>query len=324
MAHEYVVRASLDMDIGWMDGARPGVTSARVPTNLPRNFGEFMLNNSPNDLLYLDDIDWFDPENRPELPTENFLFPRTLFYIEFRIEVDNPDDRYLVADEKLERLEALMRLFQVGYISVRRDGIYVVTDEGVKNPPGSFRHWFNQELAKSMNVKPIPYRRDQMSSFDFEDDRFENFIAFFETNWKMSSEKPFLIPLVWFSKSYEAIMPADRLVALLISLESIFGEIGETTYKIATRCSCFIYPPGEARQKTSERLKKLYGERSRILHGDRLNLVGVSNEDIDNLEEYSRQALAKLLTLYAQGQKFKNPNSFDRFVFLPWNSASST
>ena len=102
---------------------------------------------------------------------------------------------------------------------------------------------------------------------------------------------------------------------MMIAVESVFGNGSEIAYKVALRSSCFIYPPGEAREAAFTKVKRIYNERSRILHGDWLD-TRLTVEDVDLFEEHTRKAIVRLLDLWQSGTVLDKEDKLDAFLFF--------
>ncbi len=65
--------------------------------------------------------------------------------------------------------------------------------------------------------------------------------------------------------------PADALVDAMIALENLFGSgqaQGEVTFRVATATACLLETEASARRGLRRAVLDLYGERSRIVHGN--------------------------------------------------------
>ena len=92
----------------------------------------------------------------------------------------------------------------------------------------------------------------------------------------------------------------DRLLDIAVALEVLFGlQGGELTHKLSVRAAHLLGASGEERLAVYESVRRLYRERSRIVHGDRRNRDG-RQKDIEETVEggyrIGREALLKILT----------------------------
>ena len=66
-----------------------------------------------------------------------------------------------------------------------------------------------------------------------------------------------------FNSSYERRELVDRLIDLVIALEALFGEQGDSlSLKVASRCACWLYPPGQERWDAFVAVRDMYRKRS--------------------------------------------------------------
>ena len=100
-----------------------------------------------------------------------------------------------------------------------------------------------------------------------------------------------------FSSSYERRELEDRLIDLVIALEALLndGESDSVSFKIATRCAGWLYPPGERRVSLFRFIKSVYGLRSDAVHASRRNRREPTTAELDRLECVVRASLIKFL-----------------------------
>jgi hypothetical protein len=94
-----------------------------------------------------------------------------------------------------------------------------------------------------------------------------------------------------FNLAYQRNTIEDRFIDYFISLESLYstvGERGEVTHRISTRASRVLSEKFEDRQTKRKMLKKLYGYRSGIVHGEQIRL---RQEHLDEIENVVRLSL---------------------------------
>ena len=126
---------------------------------------------------------------------------------------------------------------------------------------------------------------------------------------------PLYIATTRFSSSYDKRTLADRLIDLMIALEALLGSQTETTYKIALRFACLLHAPGEARKNAFRSIKIIYGERSKIVHGDRLE-PEYTETQVDNFEGAVRRLIGKFLELIIQGTELDSEEKIDNLLFF--------
>ena len=91
------------------------------------------------------------------------------------------------------------------------------------------------------------------------------------------------------SSGIERRSPEDRLIDYMIGLEALYLPDGnaELSFRLSLRVA-FLLSSGEARKETFEFLRKMYGMRSKIVHGSKYEL---SEEDVKKLEQLLRESI---------------------------------
>lgn len=294
IAEKYLVRAELQFD--WEYKKKGDAEQPLVPHRLPVTLGPFKLDQSPNFEFHL--ADHLGTEHVREV---DGAYPFSLLFFEIEVEVPERRDVEARADETLGHVEILLRLFQPGYIYVRRHLFVGAIKEGKPkfSLPLSFSLYWG-----SPPIKPKPESLYGRSPYRFDDAVLARFIEFFNDYWPIMQQKqPRLVTALHrFSSSYERRTLADRLTELVIALEALFGDddVDSVTYKVALRCASWLYPPSEARAKAFKTLREIYSDRSKILHGREL-APKHSNEEIELFEDYLRQAMKKFLSQFKNG-----------------------
>ena len=256
---EYLVRASLEFLIDF-DHANRGQNPA-IPHRLPVNMGPFQLDRSPNAEHFLADVGFIDPEQLGR-DHPDWEYPVSLLYVESEISVPDKCDPQTEAESKFESLEWLLRLFQPGDVSVRRHNW--MWHYGAQGP----------KLTLFFNFRPVKPQSTALYErcpYLLRDEDLNCLAAFFESHWDAFSKASdnFKTALRRFNSSYEKRDLADRLLDLVIALDALFGdgEPGSITYKVAMRGASWLYPLGDGRADAFRKIKRLYGLRSRAVHG---------------------------------------------------------
>jgi len=306
MAEPYLVRAKLEF--GWEFEERENQKFLKRPSRLPVEFGLFRLDQSPNFEFYLMDLGWLEPDYKGDSHPD-WEYPVSLLYVETKVEVQSGLHPQSVADDILEQLEAMLRLFQGGEVCLRRHEYMWHFKERIPKLALFFRY---------RPIKAEPATLYSRGVYRMDDETLGKFIDFFNRYWDIIHQKP--QPLYnaafRFSSSYEKRTLADRLVELVITLEALFGDRSDSlTYKIALRCSSLLYPPSETREKVFKAIKKVYADRSAIVHGERLDSK-YSNEEIDQLEDYIRRSMLKFLEQYKKGNPITSGEELDELLFF--------
>jgi hypothetical protein len=93
-----------------------------------------------------------------------------------------------------------------------------------------------------------------------------------------------------FNLAYQRDTNEDRFIDYFVSLESLYstaGERGEVTHRISTRASRVLAQKFEDRQTEQKKLKKLYGYRSGIVHGEQIRLQQKHIDEVENIVRLS-------------------------------------
>ena len=312
MTKTYIFRAGLETGF-YVESVKGRAQGLSIPKQLPIEFGPFRLDRSPNSEFYL-----AQQQGRVGLPLEdiklldgpipNQEYPNSVLYVETNIEVKGDEDPEIAADEVFEELEAMLRLFQIGNVSLRRNPSMGTSFESSKLT------WFIFERSIKPKPEPLYHRYPYL----VDDSVLHNFRQYFSHYWKTVHRKPKRIynALRRFSSSHEERVSADRLLELVIALESLFGGKGDsTTYKVALRASCFLYPPGRDRQETFKKIRRAYDDRSRLIHGDRLH-PKYTDEEIDAIEDLLRKAINKFLEYAVNDTRISSEEDLDSLLFF--------
>lgn len=301
MNKTYLVRAKL------------GGAISKIPKRLPAKFGQFLLDYSPNSEIWLIEQGFNEPSADNRVLHEDSGYPVSLLYVKTEIKVGEKQNTLDAADDILEQLEAMLRLFQPGDIHIRRHKVWTL-NKGIPELYLSLAPWLHPIKAEPTTI----YNR---KDYELNDETLDKFIDFFNSYWDLIHRKPQPLwnALFRFSSSYEKRTLADRLVELMIAMEALFGDKAELTYKISLRSACMLYPAGEARERAFDTTKRLYEERSKIVHGKTLNSRS-DNQRISQFEDYVRNSIIKFFQLYSDGHlsisSTVSGEELDRLIFF--------
>ena len=119
-----------------------------------------------------------------------------------------------------------------------------------------------------------------------------------------------------FSSSYEKRDLADRLIDLVIALEALFGDSdsSSTTYKMAMRGACWLYAKESDRHAAFRTIKKLYGYRSRIVHGNSALGKDLTGQQVNDLECMVRSGLRKFLDWQVKNGETPSGTKIDELI----------
>ncbi|MEI8374284.1 MAG: hypothetical protein WCJ35_15785 [Planctomycetota bacterium] len=93
-------------------------------------------------------------------------------------------------------------------------------------------------------------------------------------------------------------------------IEAIFGVTSELVYRISLLSACLLTDRGDARKAKFEEVKKLYGLRSKVVHGEQL-----TDEKVASALNDSYRLLADLLLLTINKGRVLGQEDFDQAVF---------
>ena len=174
MTNQYLIRADLEF------GFHAGVP---VPTDLPLNLGPFQLNRSPNAELYLANLDLIEPD---WLGRVNHYpqFPMSFLYVELKYTCDDDENPTKIADDYLDRLEPLLRLFQAGKVSVLRHGVWHTDKSDKLMPAWSFSGYDFKP------VKPPIGGLHEYGDYPLGDNALVDLVKFFDRFWDVLDKSP--------------------------------------------------------------------------------------------------------------------------------------
>ncbi len=294
---EYLMRA--DLSFGHFKGVP-------VSTALPVKLGPFQLDQSPNAALYLTERGLYEPDQVGQVRRDS-AFPMSLLYLERKVTCARGAPPTKHADDALDRLERLLRIFQSGEVSVRRHGVWRIHQNGGLTPGWSFSG-YDFRPVKS----PIEGLREY-GDYPLDDATLGKVIKFVARFWDVLDAVPdnLQVAMARLSSSYEKRDGLDRLVDLVIALEALFGDrSGIST--IAKRGGFWLYKTESERRNASKTIKKLYRHRSRVVHGGPGR--NVREQEMNGLEAMVRSSLIKFLNCHVQQGKPPSPRDIDRLI----------
>lgn len=124
------------------------------------------------------------------------------------------------------------------------------------------------------------------------------------------TNEPFKIAIEAFHS--HTLSPNERLVAasLWSGMESLFSVDHEITFKLAAYVASMLEDRGERRLSLFEKVKKLYGERSRIVHGQK-----ISEERLTSHIAEVRGILSRVLVHIVEAGKIPDRSELDKMLF---------
>ena len=301
---EYSARAVVEFESvdQWDCAGGPPMVWPQFPVDV----GPFRLDVSPNNDIYFDGVLGIGSERMAHRQV-NWDYPVSVLYVDTHLEMPDRESPIPCADERFNRFEQLLRLFQPGAVAVRRHS-FVQDVSG-----GGF--WIE---TSGNNVKSSVVTRYERLVYRLDDETMVRFSAFFADYWDaLDGRDPSVkLALSRFSSSYERRELSDRLLDLVIALEALFsdGDSGSVTFKIATRCAGWLYPPGENRLSLFRFVKYAYRLRSDAVHGRKRNRQEPTTEDLDRLECVVRASVMKFLDHQKSHQDTPEPKDLDEMM----------
>ena len=298
---QFTVRA--DIHLGswqqWDCQDCPGLGGDEYP--IPITLGTYRLDWSPNYGAYMAEIRGIDPDNY----RHDSDFPYGVFMVETEGEAQGRSSVIRAADQKLETLEWLLRLFQPGDVSVRRHG-------SVRNPETSGA-WVS---LCGPPRKPINAPLYDRPPYHIHDDILAELYGFVVDYLDVIPQMPDRIQraLTRFNSSYEKRDSADRLTDLNIALEALFNgeKRGGTTSRIARRCAGWLKPPGVERDQLLRTVVEGYNTRSAIVHGRTSEVL--DDRQVDEIENIVRASLVNIMARAKAGHEVLVGNDFDQII----------
>ena len=300
MTKQYLVRAELAF--GFQEG---------VPTStpLPAKLGPFHLDHSPNAELYLADLGLIESH---QISRDNYdsKFPMSLLYLEHNYTFSNDESPTKHADDVLDRLESLLRLFQPGEVSVLRHGVWHIDAAGEMTPAWSFSAYDFKP------VKPPIEGLHECGEYPLDDTTLESLIEFIDLFWHVLDNIAgnLKIAMARLSSSYEKRDLADRLIDLVIALEALFGDgrAHGLAHKLAKRGAWWLHATETERCATFRTIKKLYRYRNKVVHGK----LGRALPDhrVNELEGMVRSSIRRFLDWQMKHGKTPNGACIDGLI----------
>ncbi len=277
----------------------PGLGGQEYP--IPITIKTYRLDWSPNFGAYMAGIRGIDPDNY----RYDSEFPYGVLMVETEGEAQDRSSVIRAADQKLEALEWLLRLFQPGNVSVRRHGFVLNPETGgawvsFSGPPR----------------KPIIAPLYDRPPYHIHVDTLGELYGFVVDYLDVVPQVPERVKraLARFNSSYEKRDSADRLTDLNIALEALFNDQGRggTTAKIARRCAGWLKPPGMERDQLLRIVEEGYNTRSAIVHGRESEVP--DDRQADSIEDIVRASLVKLMTRARAGDEVLVGSDLDQLI----------
>lgn len=107
----------------------------------------------------------------------------------------------------------------------------------------------------------------------------------------VNAQKQVKRSIKWFNKAYADVEREDKLIDLIVSLESLYKITG---YRLCLRCAYNLAKNNEDCERIFTVMKNAVDERNRIIHGGS-SLNATVKEIFQDVEEFTRQSILKFL-----------------------------
>lgn len=275
------------------------------PEKLPMTIGEFRIARSPNFEHYLQKLGWIEaePSSKPD-----WDYPMSYLYVETEFDIRDKEDPFERADNILEQLEAMFRLYRTGGIYIRRHDIWHIEDDKRES----------MVIFRVAPDRPEPPRIGLQGDYPLNDEVLTGFQTYFSKYWGIVSgrKKNLWSAIYRFNSSYERHTIEDRLVELMIAMEALYGDKEYHRYKIPLRCSCLLFPAGEERKDNFKFIRGLYDDRSKLLHGGIAELPGVTKFEVDRFEDLVRRSIQEFTDISKEGKPIPSGSQLDDMLFF--------
>jgi Apea-like HEPN len=120
---------------------------------------------------------------------------------------------------------------------------------------------------------------------------------------RMEKNKNILLAFNRLTFGYERLRPEDRLIDFMIGLEALFLDVeDELSYRLSLRVAALLGDTPEKRERIFTELRRAYGQRSKIAHGNNpkkdIDIGGTKipfEELVNRVEEHLRSAIKEFL-----------------------------
>jgi len=299
---KYLARGKVEHEFAVLD--KKGI-HVNFPEKLPITIGEFRIARSPNFEHYLRELGWIAAKqsNKPD-----WEYPMSYLYVETVFDIEDKGDPFDKADNILEQLEAMFRLYHTGGIYIRLHDVWHINEDKRER----------MVIFRVAPDRPEPPRIGLQGDYPLNDEVLIGFQTYFSKYWGIVSgrQKNLWSAIYRFNSSYERRTIEDRLVELMIAMEAIYSDKEYHRYKIPLRCSCLLFPPGEERKGNFKFIKDLYDDRSKLLHGGITDLPGVTTFEVNRFEDLVRRSIQKFMDIFKEGKPIPDGPQLDDILFF--------
>lgn len=220
------------------------------------------------------------------LKTSDILKKPNRFVIETKFSVQKDDSkREKIALRRFDSVVLALRIFSGEDVNYQ----YRITEP------------LNEYFGSGKTIS-VEHGKNPVSKFYLSSKRCEGFKDFWNKHREIFLEKniPKQLNIAFkrFSFALDRKELEDRLIDLIVSLESLYlksGEIQELSYRLSQRGALLLGETKEEKTTIKETIKEAYNLRSKIVHG-----VGakVDKEFLSEIQSLVRKSLVKFLNFY--------------------------
>lgn len=193
-----------------------------------------------------------------------------------------PPSSYIDVIERFNKLVTALRLFKEGTVLFSRFKIIPALDVHIiESVSSNFLASGNLLYRKSFGQTYI-LGATEINEFQ----RFWNKFDYLIQSTKLS------MAIRRFNYGYERDRPEDKLLDYMIAFEALFSKTnentGELSHKLSVRVARLLKSDYIDRKTIAKNMKIFYGKRSKVVHGDELEL---DSEVVNNVEKYLRESI---------------------------------
>lgn len=193
-----------------------------------------------------------------------------------------PPSSYIDVIERFNKLVTALRLFKAGTVLFSMFKIIPALDV---------------HIIKSVNSNVLArnnllYRKSYGQTYILGATEINEFQSFWNKFDHLNQSTKLSMAIRRFNYGYERDRPEDKLLDYMIAFEALFTKTGKNTseisHKLSVRIARLLKSDYIDRETIMQRMKKFYGKRSGVVHGDEHEL---DREVVNNIEEYLRKSI---------------------------------
>jgi len=187
-----------------------------------------------------------------------------------------------IAKETIGKLTTALRLFKAGLV-----GYNIVRTASTSELP----------VPAGMTRFSSPYKQFLGEKYTLTKLEANEFKRFWErmSRIDVSAFPQLYIALSRFNYAYERDKLEDKLIDYMVAFEALFfkeGESGEFRHKLSVRVSRFLEQEYKQRKLTAERMNDFYDKRSKVVHGEKVEL---KDDFVKTVEDHLRKSIKLFL-----------------------------